>query len=133
MSMSDPVADMLTRIRNAQGAGLPAVEMPASTMKAAIAKTLREEGYIADYSTDDGGDSGHRRLKITLRYYEGKPVISAIRRVSTPGLRVYRGVDDLPVVLGGAGTVIISTSRGVMSGRQAKAERHGGEIICVVE
>lgn len=132
MSMSDPVADMLTRIRNAQGAGLPEVEMPASTMKAAIAKTLREEGYIAGYSTEDG-DGGHRRLKITLRYYEGKPVISAIRRVSTPGLRVYRSVDDLPVVLGGAGTVIVSTSRGVMSGRQARAERHGGEIICVVE
>lgn len=132
MSMSDPVADMLTRIRNAQGAGLPEVEMPASTMKAAIAKTLRDEGYIAGYSTNDG-DDGHRRLKITLRYYEGKPVIAAIRRVSTPGLRVYRGVDELPVVLGGAGTVIVSTSRGVMSGRQAKAERHGGEIICVVE
>ncbi|MDD9886591.1 MAG: 30S ribosomal protein S8 [Gammaproteobacteria bacterium] len=132
MSMSDPVADMLTRIRNAQGAGLPAVEMPASKMKAAIAKTLREEGYIADYSTGDS-DGGHRRLKITLRYYEGKPVISSIRRVSRPGLRVYRGVDDLPVVLGGAGTVIIATSRGVMSGRQAKAARHGGEIICVVE
>lgn len=132
MSMSDPVADMLTRIRNAQGAGLPTVEMPASEMKAAIAKTLREEGYIADYATGDG-DGGHRRLRITLRYYEGKPVISSIRRVSTPGLRVYRGVDDLPVVLGGAGTVIVSTSRGVMSGRQAKAERHGGEIICVVE
>jgi len=132
MSMSDPVADMLTRIRNAQGAGLAEVEMPASAMKAAIAKTLRDEGYIAAYTTDAGGD-GHLRLKITLRYHDGKPVISAIRRVSTPGLRVYRGVDDLPVVLGGAGTVIISTSRGVMSGRQAKAERHGGEIICVVE
>ncbi len=132
MSMSDPVADMLTRIRNAQGAGLAEVVMPASAMKAAIAKTLRDEGYIAGYATD-AGDDGHRRLKITLRYHDGKPVISAIRRVSTPGLRVYRGVDDLPVVLGGAGTVIISTSRGVMSGRQAKAERHGGEIICVVE
>jgi len=132
MSMSDPVADMLTRIRNAQGAGLAEVEMPASAMKAAIAKTLRDEGYIAACATA-AGDDGHRRLKITLRYHDGKPVISAIRRVSTPGLRVYRGVDDLPVVLGGAGTVIISTSRGVMSGRQAKAERHGGEIICVVE
>ncbi len=133
MSMSDPVADMLTRIRNAQQAGLATVDMPASKMKAAIAKTLQEEGYIADYRTADDGAGGHLRLKITLRYYEGKPVISVIRRVSTPGLRIYRGVDELPVVLGGVGTVIVSTAKGVMSGRQAKALRQGGEVICVVE
>ena len=132
MSMSDPVADMLTRIRNAQQAAMPEVTMPASKVKAAIARTLQQEGYIAG-QREHGDDAGRRLLTITLRYHDGKPVISAIRRVSTPGLRVYRKVDQLPVVLGGMGTVVVSTSKGVMSGREAKALGHGGEIVCEVE
>lgn len=132
MSMSDPVADMLTRIRNAQQAELPEVTMPASKMKTAIAKTLQREGYIAGHR-EHADDAGRKLLTITLRYYEGKPVISAIRRVSTPGLRVYRKGDQLPLVLGGMGTVVVSTSKGVMSGREARAMGHGGEIVCEVE
>ena len=132
MSMSDPVADMLTRIRNAQRAAMPEVTMPASKMKAAIARTLQREGYVAG-NREHTDAAGRGLLTITLRYYDGKPVISALRRVSTPGLRVYRKVDQLPVVLGGMGTVIVSTSKGVMSGREARALGHGGEIVCEVE
>ena len=132
MSMSDPVADMLTRIRNAQRATMPEVTMPASKMKAAIARTLQREGYVAGHR-EHADAAGRGLLTITLRYYDGKPVISVLRRVSTPGLRVYRKADQLPVVLGGMGTVIVSTSKGVMSGREARGLGHGGEIVCEVE
>lgn len=132
MSMSDPVADMLTRIRNAQRAALPEVTMPASKMKAAIARTLQREGYVAGHR-EHADAAGRGLLTITLRYYDGKPVISALRRVSTPGLRIYRKSGQLPVVLGGMGTVIVSTSQGVMSGREARTLGHGGEIVCEVE
>ena len=132
MSMSDPVADMLTRVRNAQRAAMPEVTMPTSKMKVAIARTLQHEGYVAGHRERTDA-AGRRLLTIALRYHDGKPVISALRRVSTPGLRVYRKADQLPLVMGGMGTVIVSTSKGVMSGREARALGHGGEIVCEVE
>ena len=131
MSMSDPIADMLTRIRNGQTAMLETVTMPCSTKKESIARVLHDEGFIAGYSVED--QSGNKRdLTIELKYFEGKPVIDEIRRVSRPGLRIYRGKDDLPKVLGGLGVAIISTSDGVMSDRVARIKGRGGEVICVV-
>lgn len=129
MSMSDPLADMLTRIRNAQTAEMAEVVMPASRQKAAIAKVLKDEGYIGDYSVDEGKKP---QLRIGLKYHQGRPVIEQIKRVSRPGLRIYKGKDELPKVNGGLGVAIISTSRGVMSDREARASGQGGEVLCTV-
>lgn len=131
MSMSDPIADMLTRIRNGQHVMLESVSMPASRLKESIAAVLLDEGYIAGFSTTDL-ENNKRELKVDLKYYEGKPVIEAIQKVSKPGLRIYRGKDDLPTVLGGLGIAIVSTSEGVMSDRNAREKGCGGEVICVV-
>lgn len=130
MSMTDPVADMLTRIRNAQAARKVEVSMPLSTLKSAIAQVLKDEGYISDFSSKEGG--GKAVLTIALKYYQGKPVISSVQRVSRPGLRIYRGKDELPKVMGGLGVAIVSTSQGVMSDRAARAAGHGGEVLCIV-
>ena len=134
MSMSDPIADMLIRIRNAQLVGHPEVVMPASKMKAAIAQVLKDEGYVEDFALrDKGGDPGTKKeLAIALKYYAGRPVIERLERVSKPGLRVYRGRDDLPRVLNGLGVAIVSTSRGVMTDRKARADGVGGEVLCIV-
>jgi small subunit ribosomal protein S8 len=130
MSMTDPIADLLTRIRNGQTAGKTEVTMAASKLKAAIAKVLRDEGYVADFRLSS--DSGKPTLVIGLKYYEGRPVIDRLERVSRPGLRIYRGKDELPKVLGGMGTVIMSTSKGVMTGHQARQEGVGGEVVAYV-
>jgi len=130
MSMTDPIADMLTRIRNGQKARKVSVSMPASTQKVAVASVLKDEGYITDFSTE--GEGASKSLSIELKYYEGTPVIETVRRVSKPGLRIYRGNEDLPKVLGGLGIAIVSTSAGVMSDRQAREQGIGGEVICVV-
>jgi small subunit ribosomal protein S8 len=130
MSMTDPIADMLTRIRNAQTARLTSVVVPASKRKAAIAKVLADEGYLGSVKQEniDGKD----QLVLELKYYQDRPVIERIQRVSRPGLRIYKRVDQLPVVQGGLGCAIVSTSRGVMTNRQARAEGHGGEVLCIV-
>jgi small subunit ribosomal protein S8 len=130
MSMTDPVADMLTRIRNAQSAAKAEVQMPSSKLKVAIGKVLKDEGYIEDYSVVESGSKAS--LTIALKYYQGKPVIEQIRRISKPGLRIYRAKDDLPSVLGGLGVAIVSTSKGVMTDRTAKANGLGGEVLCTV-
>lgn len=130
MSMSDPIADMLTRIRNAQAASKETVAMPASKAKQAIAAVLKDEGYVAEFSEQQDGDKP--QLVITLKYFEGKPVIERLKRVSRPGLRIYKGKDELPKVLGGLGIAIVSTSRGVMSDRAARAAGEGGEVLCTV-
>jgi small subunit ribosomal protein S8 len=130
MSMTDPIADMFTRIRNAQMIGHAEVAMPASKVKAEIARVLKDEGYIEEFTRQDV--DGKPVLNITLKYYEGRPVIDRLDRVSRPGLRVYKGNDKLPKVLGGLGVAIVSTSQGVMSDRAARAAGHGGEIIGVV-
>ena len=130
MSMTDPIADMLTRIRNGQKARKINVVMPSSKEKLAIAAVLKEEGYITDFKILDDGQKDE--LRIELKYFEGSPVIADVQRVSRPGLRVYRGKDELPEVLGGLGISIVSTSAGLMSDRQARAKGLGGEVICVV-
>ena len=130
MSMTDPIADMLTRIRNGQKARKVSVAMPSSSAKVAVANVLKDEGYIVDFTTSAEGAKSE--LNVELKYYEGKPVIENIQRVSKPGLRVYRANDDLPKVLGGLGVAIISTSAGVMSDRQARKQGIGGEVLCVV-
>jgi small subunit ribosomal protein S8 len=130
MSMSDPIADMLIRIRNAQLVGHAEVVMPASKMKAAIAKVLKDEGYIEDFALRD--KESRKELAIALKYYAGRPVIERLERVSKPGLRVYRGRDDLPRVMNGLGVAIVSTSRGVMTDRKARADGVGGEVLCIV-
>ncbi len=130
MSMTDPIADMLTRVRNGQKARKVNVSMPFSTVKTAVAKVLKDEGYITSYS--ESGDGASKTLEVELKYYEGTPVIEKVQRVSRPGLRVYRGKEDLPKVLGGLGVAIVSTSAGVMSDRQARAQGIGGEVICIV-
>ena len=130
MSMTDPIADMLTRIRNGQKARMVSVKMPSSKIKEAIGRVLKDEGYIVDYSTD--GEGAERTLTVELKYFEGAPVIERIQRTSRPGLRVYRGKEDLPKVLGGLGVAIVSTSAGVMSDRQAREQGIGGEVLCVV-
>lgn len=130
MSMSDPIADMLTRIRNAQLAKKLKVSMPLSKTKLAIASVLKEEGYIEDYSASDDGVL--RDLTIDLKYYAGAAVIEKIQRVSKPGLRIYKPSNDLPNVLNGLGIAIISTSKGVMSEKKARAARVGGEVLCLV-
>jgi len=131
MSLSDPIADMLTRIRNAQKVALPGVVMPSSTQKEAIAKVLQDEGYIAGFQVTDAGNN-KRELSIELKYFEGRPVIDEIRRVSRSGLRIYRGKDELPKIQGGLGIAIVSTPAGVMSDRDARAGGHGGEVLCIV-
>lgn len=130
MSMSDPIADMLTRIRNAQSAEKPAVEMSSSKLKVSIASVLKEEGYIEDFGVRD--DAGKSVLELRLKYYAGRPVIEKIQRVSRPGLRIYKGSQDLPKVMNGLGVAIVSTSRGVMTDRKARASGVGGEVLCVV-
>jgi len=130
MSMTDPIADMLTRIRNGQKARKVSVTMPASNIKAAVAKVLKDEGYVADYRIE--GEGAKRELTVDLKYFEGAPVIERIQRVSRPGLRIYRGKDGVPRVLGGLGVAIVSTSAGLMSDRQARAQGIGGEVLCVV-
>ena len=127
--MTDPIADMLTRIRNAQNASKADVTMPSSKLKCAIAKVLLDEGFIAGFSTDDSAKPG---LTINLKYYQGRPVIDQIKRVSRPGLRIYKSKDELPKILNGLGVAIVSTSAGVMSDREARASGRGGEIICTV-
>lgn len=130
MSMTDPIADMLTRIRNAQQANKVDVTMPSSKLKLSIAEVLKEEGYIVDFSVNE--NEGKPLLNISLKYFEGKPVIEQISRVSRPGLRVYRAADKLPQVIGGLGIAIVSTSRGVMADRKARALGQGGEVLCAV-
>jgi len=130
MSMTDPISDMLTRIRNGQKARKVSVSMPASKAKEAVASVLKDEGYITNYRTS--GDGAERSLEVELKYFEGAPVIEKIQRASRPGLRIYRGKDELPRVLGGLGVAIVSTSAGVMSDRQAREQGIGGELICVV-
>ena len=130
MSMTDPIADMLTRLRNAQAIRKFEVSMPASRLKAAIARVLKEEGYIRDFSVQE--QDGKAVLSITLRYFENKPVIGSIQRISRPGLRIYKSKDELPRVKGGLGIAIISTSRGVMTDRAARAAGYGGEVLCSV-
>ncbi|HKF94603.1 MAG TPA: 30S ribosomal protein S8 [Gammaproteobacteria bacterium] len=130
MSMSDPISDMLTRIRNGQRATKVGVVMPASRLKLAIAQVLKDEGYIADFTV--GQRDAKPELSIMLKYYVGKPVIETIKRVSRPGLRVYRGARELPRINGGFGIAIVSTPQGVMSDRAARAGGHGGEVLCTV-
>jgi small subunit ribosomal protein S8 len=130
MSMTDPIADFLTRIRNGQSSGKPTVGMPASRIKVALAGVLKEEGYIDDFEV--ASEEGKSTLTVRLKYYQGRPVIDRIERVSRPGLRVYKGKDELPRILGGMGVAIVSTSRGVMTDRKARADGHGGEILCIV-
>ncbi|MCL1860599.1 MAG: 30S ribosomal protein S8 [Proteobacteria bacterium] len=130
MSMSDPIADMLTRIRNGQQAGKASVRMPSSKLKVAIAKVLQDEGYIDAYVVREA--AGKAELDVALKYYADRPVIERIERVSRPGLRVYKGSDDLPKVMNGLGVAIVSTPRGVMTDRAARASRVGGEVICFV-
>jgi len=130
MSMTDPIADMLTRIRNGQRANKVTVSMPSSGVKVSLAKVLQDEGYITGFSTESEGVKSD--LTIELKYFEGLPVIEKIDRVSKPGLRIYRGNEDMPKVLGGLGVAIVSTSAGVMSDRQAREQGIGGEVLCVV-
>jgi small subunit ribosomal protein S8 len=130
MSMHDPIADMLTRIRNAQLVGHAEVTMPASRLKSAIAKVLKDEGYIDDFAMREAGLK--KELAIALKYYAGRPVIERLERVSKPGLRVYKGRNDIPRVMNGLGVAIVSTSRGVMTDRKARADGLGGEVLCIV-
>jgi small subunit ribosomal protein S8 len=130
MSMTDPISDMLTRIRNAQTARKPSVTLPASKQKLAVAKVLEQEGYLA--SVETGDVEGKSTLTLGLKYYQDRPVIERIQRVSRPGLRIFKRADQLPVVQGGLGVAIVSTSQGVMTNVQAKAQGHGGEVLCIV-
>ena len=130
MSMSDPVADMLTRIRNGQSAGKRSVAMPASKLKAAIAQLLKDEGYVADFTATEV--EGKPALEVTLKYFQGAPVIEMIKRISRPGLRIYKSRDEIPTVRGGLGVAIVSTSKGIMTDRAARKEGVGGEVIAVV-
>ena len=133
MSMHDPIADMLTRIRNAQLVGHTEVSMPASRLKGAIAKVLKDEGYIEDFAMrEKTGEGARKELAIALKYYAGRPVIERLERVSKPGLRVYKGRNDIPRVMNGLGVAILSTSRGVMTDRKARADGLGGEVLCIV-
>jgi len=130
MSMSDPIADLLTRIRNAQSVNKTTVAMPSSKLKVAIARVLKEEGYIEDFAVIDHG--GKPELRIELKYYAGRPVIERIERVSRPGLRIYRGKSEIPTVMNGLGVAIVSTPKGVMTDRKARATGVGGEVLCYV-
>ena len=137
MSMSDPIADMLTRIRNAQRVQKPEVAMPSSKLKVAIAQVLRDEGYIEGFqvagsAAADAKPGVHTELRIGLKYYAGRPVIERLERVSRPGLRIYRGHNDLPQVMNGLGVAIVSTPQGLMTDRKARTQGVGGEILCYV-
>ncbi len=131
MSMSDPIADMLTRIRNGQHANKASVDFSASSKKTSILEVLKSEGYIAGFETSTG--DAKPVTSVTLKYYQGKPVINTLKRISRPGLRIFKGKNDLPNVMSGLGVAIVSTSKGVMSDRSARAEGHGGEVLCIVE
>ena len=131
MSMSDPISDMLTRIRNGQSANKVTVDIPSNNVKQSIAKVLKDEGFIEDYTVTKEGVKS--TIVVTLKYYMGEPVITKVKRVSRPGLRTYKSADELPRVIGGMGVAIISTSNGVMSDRAARAAGHGGEVLCTVE
>ena len=128
--MSDPIADMLTRIRNGQSAGKVDVSMPSSNAKIAIAKVMQSEGYVAGHSVSD--EDGKPVLTVTLKYFEGRPVIDDLKRISRPGLRIYKGKTEIPKVLNGLGVAIVSTSSGLMTDRQARAAGQGGEVICTI-
>ena len=130
MSMSDPIADMLTRIRNAQMAEKVSVAMPSSKVKVAIAMVLKDEGYIDEFRVRE--EAGKATLEMSLKYYAGRPVIERIERVSKPGLRIYKGVNDIPRVMNGLGLAIVSTPKGVMTDRKARASKVGGEVLCIV-
>lgn len=130
MSMQDPLADMLTRIRNAQMARMAAVSMPTSRVKVSLVEVLKSEGYVEGFDISEV--DGHKQLTIALKYYEGRPVIEEIKRASRPGLRFYVGKDELPKVKGGLGVAIVSTSKGVMTDRAARAAGVGGEVLCTV-
>jgi len=130
MSMQDPIADMLTRIRNGQSANLKTVSMPSSKLKKAVAKLLLDEGYITEFNVEE--NDGKPQLKVVLKYFQGTPVIIDIKRVSRPGLRIYRKKDDLPTIMHGMGIAVISTSKGLMTDRAARAAGFGGEILCYV-
>ena len=130
MSMQDSIADMLTRIRNGQSAGKVSVAMPSSKVKVAIAEVLKDEGYVQDARVESDGTK--HTLRIALKYYQGKPVIDSLKRVSRPGLRIYKSKDDLPTVMGGLGVAIVSTSKGVMTDRAARKAGEGGEVLCYV-
>lgn len=129
MTMQDPISDMLTRVRNAQNAGHPVVEMPSSNVRVAIAQVLKAEGYVEDFSVEKNNFS---TLIINLKYHQGNPVINSLERVSTPGLRIYRSRQDLPRVMGGLGVAVVSTSKGIMTDRQARKARLGGEVLFFV-
>lgn len=128
--MTDPIADMLTRIRNGQRAGKVSVSMPSSKLKTSIAQVLKDEGYIAEFAVQD--EAGKTVMNVDLKYYQGRPVIEDLKRVSRPGLRIYKANDELPKVQGGLGVAIVSTSKGVMSDRAARAAGEGGEVLCYV-
>jgi small subunit ribosomal protein S8 len=130
MSMTDPIADLLTRIRNGQTARKSEVTMASSKVKTAIVRVLKDEGYVTDFHIEN--DGGKTVLTVGLKYFEGRPVIDRLERVSRPGLRIYRGKDELPKVLGGMGTVIVSTPKGVMTDKQARSIGQGGEVLCIV-
>ena len=130
MSMTDPIADFLTRLRNGQAARKKTIVSPSSKIKEAIAAVLKEEGYVADYSV--AAEGGKKTITVALKYYQGKPVIERLERISTPSLRVYKGKGAVPKVLGGLGIAIVSTSKGVVSDRKARAAGEGGEVLCVV-
>ena len=130
MSMSDPIADMLTRIRNAQSVEKAVVTMPSSKLKVAIAQVLKDEGYIDGFSVS--ADGGKSELEISLKYYAGRPVIERIERVSRPGLRIYKGRNEIPQVMNGLGVAIVTTPKGVMTDRKARANGVGGEVLCYV-
>lgn len=130
MSINDPIGDFLTRIRNGQSARKKTVSSPSSKQREAVAAVLKDEGYISDFAVK--AEDGKKVITVTLKYFEGKPVIERLDRVSTPSLRVYKNKGELPKVLGGLGVAIISTSSGVVSDRAARAAGHGGEVICVV-
>jgi small subunit ribosomal protein S8 len=130
MSMTDPIADLLTRIRNAQAARKTEVSVAASRLKQAVLNVLKNEGYVSDYRVASNG--GKSTITIELKYFEGRPVIDRLERVSRPGLRIYRGKDELPKIQGGMGTVIVSTPKGVMTDKQAREIGQGGEVLCIV-
>ena len=131
MAMCDPIADMLTRIRNAQLAEKASVSMPSSKLKVAIAAVLKDEGYVEDFAVRQS-EGNKTNLDIALKYYAGRPVIERIERVSKPGLRIYKGCDDIPRVMNGLGVAIVSTPKGVMTDRKARANKVGGEVLCIV-
>jgi small subunit ribosomal protein S8 len=128
--MTDPIADMLTRIRNGQRAGKVAVSMPSSKLKQSIASVLKDEGYVADFQVNE--EAGKPVMSVDLKYYDGQPVIDMLKRISRPGLRIYKASDELPKVQNGLGIAIVSTSKGVMSDRAARAAGEGGEVLCYV-